>query len=179
MRRLQDLAATVTHTAPWSPWQRLYRQHVSCCASTNDFPSAKELHADLQRKDDDIRRILTDLQRKDDDIRRILTDLQRKDEDIRAKDEDIRGKDAVLEDLHARVHLLQASALQLEKKNATALRLAGVVTVRSDVASLMPSVTEAQAAHLLPFAPPQPHPPPSIPSSWPCSVSAELPPASS
>jgi len=117
VRRLQDLAATVTHTAPWSPWQRLYRQHVSCCASTNDFPSAKELHADLQRKDDD--------------IRRILTDLQRKDEDIRAKDEDIRGKDAVLEDLHARVHLLQASALQLEKKNATALRLAGVVTVRS------------------------------------------------
>ena len=110
MRRLQDLAATVTHTAPWSPWQRLYRQHVSCCASTNDFPSAKELHADLQRKDDDIRA---------------------KDEDIRRKDDDIRRKDAVLEDLHARVHLLQASALQLEKKNATALRLAGVVTVRS------------------------------------------------
>ena len=104
VRRIQDLAATFTHTAPRSPClQRVYRQHVCCCASTDDFPSAKELYADLQRKDEDIRR----------------------------KDEDLRRKDAVLEDLHARVHLLQASAVQLEKKNATALRLAGVVTVRS------------------------------------------------
>ena len=97
LRRLEDRAAAVTHTAP-RPSRPLLprRQLLYCCASTDDFPSAKEIYADLRRKD------------------------------------------ALLEEAHALVHAkdaqiasLQASAVQLEKKNAKALRLAGVVSVRS------------------------------------------------